>query len=367
MTTLFLRSTRKPALIAIVLAGVWTGTIVVLLSLLSIWLVPGRVLPETFTPAAIYFFAVTFFGVALICGDLRRALWRARERENPWGGSRLTVPAPNAIHLDAITTDLPIIDRTTRTDGLSFSKSSVTALLQTDVPDLVAQISALTIKNEQDQFRYQLLLRELAHRARNVFSVVLSIAQCSLRTHAEVAAYEEFEGRLIALSRAQDLLNEQERSIVNIGELIDAVVSPFSGGRVSFAGPTFHVPSRLTLPFALALHELCTNACKYGALSTANGQVSVAWEYECGDDDDVLLCLCWTETGGPVVTQPSRQGFGTRMIRTALASNPGSNAELQYCPEGLVCNITVCLGRATPITENDSQSPADITKRATLC
>jgi len=346
---------------------VWTGALVVLLSFLAMGAVPGSMLPETFTPAATCFFAVAFFGLAFLSGQLSHTLWPAGETKTSWREPRLTFPASSATRLDARTNDLAVIDRTTRTIDQAGFKAAAWTRPQADVPALVAQISALTVKNEQDQFRYQLLLRELAHRARNVFAVVLSIAQSSLRTHADVAAYEEFECRLMALSRAQDLLNEQKHPIVKINELIDAVVLPFSGDRISFSGPPLQVPSRLTIPLTLALHELCTNACKYGALSTAHGQVYIAWEHECGDDDDVSLHLRWTERGGPKVTQPSRQGFGTRMIRTALASDAGSKAELRYCPEGLVCNITVCLDRTIPIVEGNFQLPAGIAKSATLC
>jgi PAS domain S-box-containing protein len=181
----------------------------------------------------------------------------------------------------------------------------------------------------------RLMVDELNHRVKNTLAIVQGLAQQSFRgggVSADVRS--SFEGRLAALAAAHDLLTRKNWEGAELRELVVAVVAAHCGERVAIDGPPLQLAPKLAVTLALALHELCTNAVKYGALSLPDGQVTVAWT---GDED--RLALRWVESGGPPVTPPRRRGFGTRMIERALASETGGAAKLEFRPKGLICEI----------------------------
>lgn len=212
---------------------------------------------------------------------------------------------------------------------------------ETEIVELMTKIAALAIEHERDRGQRQLLIDELTHRVKNMLAVILSVSSGTLRGRSEPAAYKAFEERLVALSKAQNLLTQSEWSTVNLHELVTVAVNPFvtDQQRLSVEGPVANIPARLTLPFVLSLHELCTNASKYGALATENGRISISWTYTGGHDDPKLL-FRWLEMGGPPVFPPPRQGFGSRLIKASFASD-GCTPNMDYRPEGLVCEITL--------------------------
>jgi two-component sensor histidine kinase len=220
-----------------------------------------------------------------------------------------------------------------------------------EIVDLMTRIAAVAIEHERDQEQRKLMVDELTHRVKNMLTVVLSIAASTLRGHSEEAAYKTFQDRLIALSKAQDLLTQSGWSSVNLHEVVSNAVTPFVSGpeRISVRGPTAKIPARLTLPFALLLHELCTNASKYGALTNDKGRVSVNWDYP-GLSKDRKLLFRWSEAGGPPVQPPTKQGFGSRLIKTAFASD-GCEGNANYNPDGFAYEI------ALPIDQFDMGSP----------
>jgi two-component sensor histidine kinase len=213
-----------------------------------------------------------------------------------------------------------------------------------EIVELMTKIAALAIEHERDRGQRQLLIDELTHRVKNLLAVILSISGSTLRGRSEPAAYKAFEERLVALSKAQNLLTQSGWSNVNLHELVTGAVSPFvtDQQRLSVEGPAANIPARLTLPFALSLHELCTNASKYGALATDKGRISINWTYTAENDDPKLL-FRWSEVGGPSVSPPSTRGFGSRLIKTVFASD-GCPVNVDYRPEGLVCEITLPVG-----------------------
>jgi two-component sensor histidine kinase len=210
-----------------------------------------------------------------------------------------------------------------------------------EIVELMTKIAALAIEHERDRGQRQLLIDELTHRVKNMLAVILSISGSTLRGRSEPAAYKAFEERLVALSKAQNLLTQSGWSNVNLHELVTGAVSPFvtDQQRLSVEGPAANIPARLTLPFALSLHELCTNASKYGALATDKGRISINWTYTAENDDPKLL-FRWSEVGGPSVSPPSTRGFGSRLIKTVFVSD-GCPVNVDYRPEGLVCEITL--------------------------
>lgn len=157
----------------------------------------------------------------------------------------------------------------------------------------------------------------------------------------EKSKYDDFEQRLTALAQVQSMLTQTNWAGISVHELIRNVATvPFRDGheRFELTGPEVQFPSQLTLPFALAIHELCTNATKYGALSSEEGRIEIVWGYEPASAPEQFF-LRWTERNGPPVAEPTRTGFGSRMIKTALAQSVGGDATWRYDAGGIECEI----------------------------
>ena len=185
----------------------------------------------------------------------------------------------------------------------------------------------------------RLMVDELNHRVKNTLAIVQGLAQQSFRgggVATEVRA--SFEGRLAALAAAHDLLTRKKWEGAELRDLVVAAVAAHRDERVAIDGPSLELPPKLAVTLALVLHELCTNAAKYGALSAPAGRVAITWT-KSGEQ----LSLHWVESGGPPVATPGRRGFGTRMIERALASEAGGMARLDFRPEGVVCEIEASL------------------------
>ncbi|UTP39642.1 GAF domain-containing protein [Phenylobacterium sp. LH3H17] len=194
--------------------------------------------------------------------------------------------------------------------------------------------------------RLRLLVNELNHRVKNTLATVQSIASHTLRgaiSPQDVRA--DFEARILSLSRAHDVLTRRTWEGADLDEIAAATLEPFAGRgetRVLRQGPEVAVSPREALAISMALHELATNAAKYGALSTADGQVSIAWDLLRGARSRRLR-LTWTETGGPPVAPPPRRGFGTRLIERGLARELNGSAHVAFPPEGVVCTVEAVL------------------------
>lgn len=184
----------------------------------------------------------------------------------------------------------------------------------------------------------QLLIDELNHRVKNTLGIVQSIAQQSIRkggSPQEIA--RSFEGRLTALSSVHNLLTSEFWQPTPIHDLVTACLRPLARAeQIQIEGPALVLSTKTAITLALALHELATNAIKYGALSTVEGIVCISWNV----DETCQLELCWIESGGPVVKQPEREGFGMRMIKRGLATEFRGSVEMKFDPEGLICRLT---------------------------
>ena len=185
-----------------------------------------------------------------------------------------------------------------------------------------------------------LLIHELNHRVKNTLATVQSIAMQSLRGlrgPAADAGRGAFEARLLALARAHDVLTRQSWESADLDEVVADAVAPLDGTRSRFAaeGPRVRLAPRMALSIAMALHELGTNAVKYGALSNATGGVSIRWTVEAG----TRLRLVWTERGGPPVAAPENRGFGSRLIARNLARELAGSVSLGFAPAGVTCEI----------------------------
>jgi two-component sensor histidine kinase len=215
-----------------------------------------------------------------------------------------------------------------------------------EIVQLMARIATVAITHEEGRNQRQLLVDELTHRVKNVLAVVQAIAGSTLRAQTDKHAYAGFEARLAALARAQGLLTETNWRDIEVADLVKRVVlEPFAADTQRFhvEGPPLRFPARLTLPFALSLHELSTNAAKYGALSTESGRVNIDWGWLNGDGAARQFYFRWREAGGPAVGEPKLQGFGSRMIKQAFAAEPSSHTTIDYLPEGVRCEISIPL------------------------
>jgi two-component sensor histidine kinase len=184
----------------------------------------------------------------------------------------------------------------------------------------------------------QLLVHELNHRVKNTLATVQSIAMQTLRssTSTEEASTVLTE-RLIALSKAHDVLTRESWEGADLIEGIrGSVGAQMDAGRLRTSGPPVRLPPGLSLSFSLALHELATNAVKYGALSTSLGRVEVSWEVT-REEAITRLRVVWKERCGPSVAPPARQGFGTRLVERSLSGEPGGSVRIEYRPGGIVC------------------------------
>ncbi len=192
-------------------------------------------------------------------------------------------------------------------------------------------------EREEAEAKRELLIAELNHRVKNTLSVVQSIAHQTFSETETLDARNAFEGRLVALALAHNLLtqlNWEHAALAQIARVILNVTEDGSG-RIRVSGPPVLLPPKEALAVTMALHELSTNAMKYGALSNKDGQVDVEWSRIAGP----RLKLAWRESGGPRVSPPKRRGFGSRLLERSLASDLDGEVQLAFEPSGLICLI----------------------------
>jgi two-component sensor histidine kinase len=183
---------------------------------------------------------------------------------------------------------------------------------------------------------------ELKHRVRNTLSVVQAMASQSLRTAASLdEARSIIVARLINMGKAHDLLTAGHWDAAPLAEVVETSITEtgLDRGRYDTEGPVVGLGPRAVLGLALALHELNTNAAKFGALSNTDGRVSIAWRIDPDPAGD-RLWLQWRESGGPPVTPPRKKAFGSRLIESALRAG---TCDLDYAPAGLVCTFVAPL------------------------
>lgn len=194
---------------------------------------------------------------------------------------------------------------------------------------------------EQQQ---HLLVGEIKHRIKNILATVQAIARQTLQG-APAEERDAFVARLMALANAQDLLTLERWNRAAVHEVVDRALRPFEAqhrARFLVKGPdNIWVDAQRAPLLTMALHELATNAVKYGALSNSYGVVRLAWELA-GDEDAQTVRLIWRELGGPLVMPPERKGFGSFLIERALQGG-GGQAKLDFNPNGLICSLEVAI------------------------
>ena len=191
---------------------------------------------------------------------------------------------------------------------------------------------------------HDLLVEELNHRVKNTLAILQSIAAQTFRS-ASRPERDKFEGRLRALAEAHNLLSTEKWQGSELQDVVGRVLQPYllnNPERVRMFGPKVPLAPRLAVVLSMILHEIATNAAKYGALSNETGMVSLDWEI-LEEDGKQKLRLIWTEAGGPPVSAPVQRGFGSRLIERSARDQLGGEATVDFLPRGVVYTVTVAL------------------------
>lgn len=235
-------------------------------------------------------------------------------------------------------------------DILTAENDSLRDLLQQasiDAEMLLAQAGIDAKEREAADKLQKLILEEMHHRIKNTLATVSAIASQSLRNATSIAhGQQAIEGRLVALGRAHDLLMQASWANASLRDTLHAAVEPYEGQgtqRFSIEGPDVRITSGAVIALAMTFNELCTNTTKFGALSVPAGRVEIRWTI---DQDAQLWSLTWTETGGPVVTEPTRRSFGTRMI-ASLGRQLYGTVQAAYPASGFTYALQVPLASLT--------------------
>ncbi len=229
------------------------------------------------------------------------------------------------------------------TDRIAGGEYEVEPLSGADELALISRaIARMAGEIERQRRREKLMVAELDHRVKNSLAVVLALAG---ETLADTDSPEEFaaafEGRIQSLALAHEALAASRWEGVALDELVRRTLDPVAreGPRLQLEGPPVVLPPEATVPLGLALHELATNATKYGAFSRDEGSVEVRWSRL----DDARVQLHWRESGGPAVTPPKELGLGTALIRGLIEEELGGQVTIRYPGSGLRCEITLSL------------------------
>jgi len=195
----------------------------------------------------------------------------------------------------------------------------------------------ITARKDAERLK-SILVNELHHRVKNVLATVTAIARQTLgRDKANHEEVEAFSSRLASLSRAQDLLVHADWQHADLKAVMQQALSPYPVDAFQIGGPSVPLPPRAVVSLSLALHELATNAAKYGALSAPGGQVSISWQFEPLVDN--RLRIVWEERGGPEVAPPRRRGFGSTLIERLLSAELKGETKFVYEKSGVICVI----------------------------
>ncbi len=196
-------------------------------------------------------------------------------------------------------------------------------------------------ENQQQEDRIKLLMGEVNHRSKNMLGLIEAIARQTVKTQPD-HFLEIFGQRLRALSASQDLLVKGEWKAVDLGALVNSQLAHFEGeheSRVTIDGPLLKITAAASQSLGMALHELATNAVKFGALSNESGRIVISWSLQSDAAGQTHFAMSWRESGGPPVAKPARLGFGSTMIDSMIRKGLGCDTEVDFAPTGLVWRI----------------------------
>ncbi|QGZ29067.1 PAS domain-containing sensor histidine kinase [Stutzerimonas stutzeri] len=218
---------------------------------------------------------------------------------------------------------------------------------------LVGAINMLVdiTERKQAENRQKTLIDELNHRVKNTLATVQSLAaQTARNARSADDVYKRFEARLLALSRAHDLLTKRHWGDTPLDSLAREVLMPIVGhepGRIAIDGAAIEVSPRVALSLTMTLNELAINALKYGAMSDETGRLCVSWDVQ-AQSNASLLVFDWREQGGPVVARPERHGLGFRLMARCIERDLGGTLDIDFAPDGFVCRFSILVGAEDP-------------------
>ncbi|WP_230531890.1 PAS domain-containing protein [Microvirga roseola] len=243
--------------------------------------------------------------------------------------------------------------------GFRHIEGSMTVLYGPDrKPARIIGVNIDVSKHKQAEARQQLLIRELHHRVKNTLATVQAIVGSTARTASSIDEfYQGFVGRIVSLARTHNLLTEDLWQKAALEDLVQTELGPYEDearNQVLVEGPHVELPSEAAVPIGMAIHELTTNAAKHGALSTFGGKVEVSWRIEPGGERGVLH-FSWTERGGPRVSLPTRQGFGSRLLQRVLTAQLQADVKMDFQEEGLRFTMVMPIPGEPPIFNPDNK------------
>jgi PAS domain S-box-containing protein len=225
-----------------------------------------------------------------------------------------------------------------------------------DKKDNVGSIVTLTDMTERKRAEEQqtMMVAELNHRVKNILAIVQSVAAQTMRSSGSLENFADaFTGRLKALAIAHDILTQTRWIGIGLSELLIAVLAPYRSPdetRVSISGSAILLPARVVVPLSMVLHEMATNASKYGALSTRQGNIEITWQVSGAVDKSIELV--WQERGGPKVKAGSSEGFGTKLIDRVISHDLDGRTKMVFDPAGVRWTI------AFPVSDLAGGRPA---------
>ena len=225
---------------------------------------------------------------------------------------------------------------------------------------VLRRINAVADERRRTADRDQLLMAELEHRVKNTIASIQALVRQTSQSAQTVTGFVEgLDGRIRSMAKAHSLLSQSRWESVSIKRLIHEELEPYQNtqSQISISGSDLQLTPKSALSLSLAIHELATNAVKYGALSRSGGALEVKL-----DATDAGVGIVWTETGGPVVLSPKRLGFGSTLIERALSMETGGTATLHYLKEGVVCEIFLPNSSVTVVESNALQQIEDLAK-----
>jgi PAS domain S-box-containing protein len=194
--------------------------------------------------------------------------------------------------------------------------------------------------------RQALLIRELHHRVRNTLATVQGLLTTTANTATSIEEFQEsFSRRIASLARTHAVITEQLRQSISFRQLLTQELGPYTddqGLRIRLSGPTVELPSQIAVPLGMAVHELTTNALRHGALAKDEGRIEVNWDLTDRNGERALLCE-WSEFSGPPVIPPSRDGFGSMLLKRVLSQQIRADIKVDFPPEGLRLRMAVPL------------------------
>ena len=267
------------------------------------------------------------------------------------GNGQWDIPELRRLLLEVIPKATAVIDYEVAHDFPRLGRRTMLVTARTLFhPDNASHSMLLVIADQTDRMRRDaakdMLAGELRHRIKNLLALARAIARQTATDGRSAEEYRDtFLGRFGALVEAQELAFAEQEEI-RLGDLAARILAPYAGNPQAVViedGAPAALAPRMITALGLVLHELATNAAKYGALSVPAGQVRIAWE---NGDADGTIRVTWVESGGPPVSPPAATGYGTHVIRNATTYSLGGDVKLDYAAEGLKAEIVVPTGKA---------------------